>query len=81
MQVEGTRMYRVRDVAEHFEVSVSTIYRAVESGQLVALRLGAGLGAVRVLGSAVLAYAEACGQAVHAGQAPAVAGSGGEVAR
>jgi excisionase family DNA binding protein len=63
MQVDGTRMYRVRDVAEHFDVSVATIYRAIESGELAALRLGTGLGAVRVLGSAVLAYAEACERA------------------
>jgi excisionase family DNA binding protein len=63
MQVEDTRMYRVKDVAEHFDVSVSTIYRAIESGQLDALKLGRGQGTLRVPGSAVLAYAETCGQA------------------
>jgi excisionase family DNA binding protein len=63
MQVEGTRMYRVKDVAEHFDVSVSTIYRAIESGQLDALKLGRGQGTVRVPGCAVLAYAARCGQA------------------
>jgi excisionase family DNA binding protein len=57
MQVEDTRMYRVGEVAEHFNVSVSTIYRAIESGQLDALRLGT---AVRVPGWAVLAYTDAC---------------------
>jgi hypothetical protein len=41
-------------------VSVATIYRAIESGQLDALRLGT---AVQVPGWAVLAYTEACGQA------------------
>jgi excisionase family DNA binding protein len=61
MQVEDTRMYRVAEVAEHFNVSVSTIYRAIESGQLDALRLGT---AVRVPGWAVLAYTDACYDAV-----------------
>jgi excisionase family DNA binding protein len=60
MQVEGTRLYRVRDVAEHFDVSVATIYRAIESGQLTALKLGTGTGTFRVTGDAVLAYAQAC---------------------
>jgi excisionase family DNA binding protein len=84
MQVERTRLYRVRDVAEHFDVSVATIYRAIESGQLTALKLGTGTGTFRVTGAAVLAYTEACvraaleswlpggSSAVHAGnQAPA----------
>ncbi|MCA1694559.1 MAG: helix-turn-helix domain-containing protein, partial [Actinobacteria bacterium] len=65
MQVERTRNYRVRDVAEHFDVSVATIYRAIESGQLDALKLGAGRGMVRVTGAAVLAYAESCMQAAY----------------
>lgn len=68
MQVEDTRYYRVKDVAEYFSVSPPTIYRAIESGQLDAVRLGT---AVRVPGWAVLAYAEACGQAAY----DAVAGS------
>jgi excisionase family DNA binding protein len=54
MQVERTRLYRVRDVAEHFDVSVATIYRAIESGQLTALKLGTGTGTFRVTGVAVL---------------------------
>jgi excisionase family DNA binding protein len=65
MQVEGTRLYRVRDVAEHFDVSVNTIYRAIESGQLKALKLGTRTGTFRVSGSAVLAYAEACMRASY----------------
>lgn len=63
MQVEPTRLYRVRDVARHFEVSVATIYRAIGSGQLAALKLGTGTGTFRVTGAALLAYAEACAQA------------------
>jgi excisionase family DNA binding protein len=65
MQVEGTRLYRVRDVAEHFDVSVATIYRAIESGQLTALKLGTGTGTFRVAGDAVLAYAESCVRAAY----------------
>lgn len=69
MQVEDTRNYRVGEVAEHFNVSASTIYRAIESGLLDALRLGT---AVRVPGWAVLAYTETCGQAYVAGTTPRV---------
>lgn len=58
-------MYRVRDVAEHFDVSVATIYRAIESGQLKALKLGTGTGTFRVSGAAVLGYAEACVRAAY----------------
>jgi excisionase family DNA binding protein len=65
MQVESTRMYRVREVAKHFDVSVTTIYRAIESGQLDALKLGRGKGALRVTGAAVTAYAHACTQAAN----------------
>jgi excisionase family DNA binding protein len=65
MQVDSTRLYRVRDVAEHFDVSVATIYRAIESGQLAALKLGTGTGTFRVSGAAVAAYAEACVQAAY----------------
>ncbi|MGH3867234.1 MAG: helix-turn-helix domain-containing protein [Pseudonocardiaceae bacterium] len=53
------------DVARHFDVSVATIYRAIESGQLRALKLGTGTGALRVTGAAVLAYADACVRAAY----------------
>ena len=78
MQVEATRMYRVKDVAEHFKVSRQTIYRAIESGQLDALKLGTGRGTLRVTGAAVLAFAEACAPAPSAvadGVCPASAGA------
>lgn len=58
MQVEGTRMYRVKDVARHFDVPVSAIYRAIGSGRLGALKLGT---TVRVPGASVLAYAVVVG--------------------
>lgn len=65
MQVDSTRLYRVRDVAEHFDVSVATIYRAIESGHLKALKLGTGTGTFRVTGAAIRAYAEACMRAAY----------------
>ena len=40
MQHEGTRMFRVKAVAEMFDVSPATIYRAIESGKLEALKIG-----------------------------------------
>ena len=69
MQVEGTRMYRVKEVAEGLDVSVATIYRAIESGVLPgALKVGTGSGALRIPGVAVQAYMRACEQAAR--QAP-----------
>jgi len=70
MQVDGTRMYRVRDIAESLDVSVATIYRAIESGVLPALKVGTGSGALRIPGVAVQAYMRACEQAAR--QAPAL---------
>ncbi len=65
MQVDGTRMYRVRDVAEGLDVSVATIYRAIESGVLPALKVGTGKGALRIPGAAVQEYMRACEQAAR----------------
>ena len=47
MQIDRTRMYRVKAVADMADVSVFTVYRAIESGGLEALRIGT---AVRVPG-------------------------------
>jgi excisionase family DNA binding protein len=66
----ATRLYRVRAVAEMFDVSVSTIYRAIEAGQLEALRLGRGKGAVRVPASALEAFSDTCAQAANRRSAP-----------
>ena len=63
MQIEPTQIYRVRAVAETLDVSVATIYRAVESGALRAHRLGTGKGAVRIPGDALLDYIAACERA------------------
>ncbi|GAA3435633.1 helix-turn-helix domain-containing protein [Kutzneria kofuensis] len=60
MQVEPTRLYRVKFLAEALDVSLTTIYRAVESGALRAVRVGTGKGAVRIPGDAFLEYLAAC---------------------
>ncbi len=60
MQVESTRLYRVKTVADNLDVSVATIYRAVESGALRAIRLGTGKGAVRIPGVAIQEYLARC---------------------
>jgi excisionase family DNA binding protein len=65
MHVNGTRLYRVKAVAEMFDVSVSTIYRAIEAGQLQALRIGSGKGAVRVPEAALGSFEAACVDAAH----------------
>lgn len=48
MQDNGTRMYRVKAVAELLDVHVSTVYRLAESGRLHSVRVGFGKGALRV---------------------------------
>jgi excisionase family DNA binding protein len=63
MQFERTQIYRVKVVANTLDVSVATIYRAVESGALRAHRLGTGKGAVRIPGDALLDYIAACERA------------------
>jgi len=60
MQVEATRLYRVKAVAEMLAVSPATVYRAVEAGRLTALRFGAGKGGLRISGAALTAYLTAC---------------------
>lgn len=55
MQTDGTRYYRVSTLAETFDVSPATIYRAIRAGQLDAVRIG---GSVRVPAYAVAAFVE-----------------------
>jgi excisionase family DNA binding protein len=77
MQVNGTRMLRVRSVADMFDVSTTTIYRAVEAGKLDALRIGSRKGgAIRIPESALAAYAEECAEAAY--QAFVVGGKSAE---
>ena len=61
MQVDGTRMYRVKDVAGLVDVDVSTIHRAIRSGELGAYRVGRG--ALRIPGEVLSAYLDRCAQA------------------
>lgn len=61
MQEKATpRMLRVKAVAEMYDVSVSTIYRAIESGQLDAYRIGIGKGAIRIPAHALTSFEETC---------------------
>lgn len=64
MQVNGTHMLRVKAVAEMFDVSPQTIYRAIESGKLDALKLGSSR-AIRIPEHAVRAYMAECSEAAH----------------
>jgi excisionase family DNA binding protein len=60
MQVKSTRFYRVKAVADMLDVSVNTIYRAVESGKLRAAKFGEGTGALRISEHAIAEYVAAC---------------------
>jgi len=54
MQVEDTRVYRVKAVAGMLDVTPTTIYRAIQAGELDAYKVGAGgNGALRIPGSAI----------------------------
>jgi excisionase family DNA binding protein len=55
-------MYRVSAVAELLDVSKSTVYRAIEAGDLDALRIGS---AVRIPGTALAGWLEDCAQAAY----------------
>ncbi|SDP78301.1 DNA binding domain-containing protein, excisionase family [Actinopolyspora xinjiangensis] len=65
MPEQDTRMLRVSAVAARYDVSRSTIYRAIESGELTALKIGAGKGTLRVPESALVDYERACERAAH----------------
>lgn len=66
MEIDSSRMYRVPAVAELLDVSPSTVYRAIESGALPALRIGS---TVRVHGSALAAWLNVAGLAAGSGPA------------
>lgn len=67
MQSQVTRMYRVKTVAAMFNVSTSTIYRAIKAGKLEALNTGAGneRGAFRIPDYALATYEQACTEAAY----------------
>jgi excisionase family DNA binding protein len=76
MQEQATpaRMLRVKTVAEMFDVSVSTIYRAIARGLLEAVRVGTGKGAIRIPESALAAFRQACAIAADVNAAGDVSG-------
>jgi excisionase family DNA binding protein len=65
MQFEDNRVYRVKDVAEALDVSVATIYRAIESGKLDALKIGEGKGTLRIPGWCANVYVNTCHEAAY----------------
>ena len=66
MQVEDTRVYRVKAVAGMLDVTPTTIYRAIQAGELDAYKVGAGgNGALRIPGSAIRVYLNGRGQAAR----------------
>ena len=69
MQIDDTRMYRVKDVAGLVDVDVSTIHRAIRSGELGAYRVGRG--ALRIPGGVLSAYLDRCAQAATRTESPA----------
>ena len=77
MQVDRTRMYRVSAVAEALDVSPSTVYRAIESGALEALRIGSSL---RVPGEALADWLAVCAGQVEVVVADVAAGRRADVA-
>jgi excisionase family DNA binding protein len=63
MKDKDRQYLRVKEVAETLTVSAATIYRAIESGELKALRFGPGKGALRVPADALAEYIEVCERA------------------
>jgi excisionase family DNA binding protein len=63
IQIDRTRVYRVKAVADMLDVSPKSIYRAIESGQLDAYKIGTGKGTLRISGQALSVYLDACAQA------------------
>lgn len=55
-QSAGPAFYRVAQVATILDVHRTTVYRAIESGDLTAVRLGQGRGGLRVSAAALAAY-------------------------
>lgn len=58
-----TGVLRVSEAARQLDVDDNTIYRAIESGALVALRIGQGRGTLRIPLEAWAAYLAACQEA------------------
>jgi excisionase family DNA binding protein len=63
MQEQVTRFHRVKAVAERYDVSPATIYRAIQAGELDALKIG---GALRIPDYALTAFESAAAEAAYA---------------
>ena len=74
MEDQTPRVLRVKTVAEMLDVSVATIYRAIESGALPALKVGTGKGAFRIPAAAVPEYLRNCEKAAQQTPAPLAGG-------
>ncbi|MFB9690071.1 helix-turn-helix transcriptional regulator [Amycolatopsis plumensis] len=66
MRVEDNAIFRVKALAELLDVSRSTVYRAIASGELDALKIGTGKGAVRVPGNSVNVWLDTCAERGYA---------------
>jgi excisionase family DNA binding protein len=62
-RIDPKNLYRARAGAIWLGVSVATIYRAVDRGELRALRVGTGKGTIRIPGDALIEYKDACERA------------------
>ncbi|MCU1685761.1 MAG: hypothetical protein JWQ81_6500 [Amycolatopsis sp.] len=60
MRVEDQQIFKVKTVADLLDVHRATIYRAIKTGDLGALKFGTSKGAFRIPGYAVNAYLEKC---------------------
>ncbi|MGH3904421.1 MAG: helix-turn-helix transcriptional regulator [Pseudonocardiaceae bacterium] len=76
MTQQQTSYHRVKALAERLDVSVATIYRAIESGALQAVKVGTGKGALRIPAAAVDEYLQACELAARQSSTPTVVADG-----
>jgi excisionase family DNA binding protein len=65
MHFEDNQLYRIKEIADRWQVSLATVYRLVESGDLAALRFGKGKGALRVSGRAINGYLASAATAIR----------------
>ncbi|GAA1984324.1 helix-turn-helix domain-containing protein [Amycolatopsis minnesotensis] len=63
MQVEDNRVFRVKELADLLDIHRSTIYRAIEAGELEALKIGTGRGVLRIPGFSVNIWLGECTEA------------------
>jgi len=78
MRVEDNAVFRVRDLVNLLDVSPNTVYRAIRTGDLDAMKFGSGKGALRVSGTAVNVWLTSCMEAsyrsfVEGGESPEAA--------